>query len=216
MCARRLQSLDRTAGQLRAELGVEVISLPIDVSVDSEVERFVQTVFDRFGRIDVCVTNAGGPPSKTFAETTMDDWRAAAELNLMSTVSFARLVLPHMRAQRWGRFITITSVAVKQPLPGLVLSNSIRSAVNGLVKTLSQECAADNVLVNNVCPGYTATERLRALPVDLGKIAAGIPLGRFATPEEIANVVVFLASEQASYITGVCLAVDGGFVQGML
>ena len=130
----------------------------------------------------------------------------------MSTLYFAREVLPIMQKQRWGRLITITSVAVKQPIDGLVLSNSVRSAVTGLVKSLSNEYAAFNVLVNNVCPGYTATERLKRLGV---RPEAQIPLGRVADPEEFANVVVFLASERASYITGTSILVDGGLTKAI-
>ncbi len=121
----------------------------------------------RFGRIDICVANAGGPPSKTFAETTVEDWKAAADLNLMSTVYLAREVLPGMQQRRWGRFIAITSVTVKQPVDGLILSNSVRSAVSGLIKTLANEYGPHNVLVNNVCPGYTATARLESLTAKL-------------------------------------------------
>jgi 3-oxoacyl-[acyl-carrier protein] reductase len=184
----------------------------VDVTNEAQVKQFVQSVFKTYGRIDVCVTNAGGPPPKPFADTSVDDWRAAIDLNFMSTLYFAREVLPIMKEQRWGRLITITSVAVLQPVPNLVLSNAVRSSVRGLVKSLSNEYAPYNVLVNNVCPGFTATERLKAfqgtIPLDQ------IPLGRLATPEEFANVVVFLASERASYITGSSIAIDGGLVKG--
>lgn len=184
----------------------------VDVTDEGQVKEFVRNVIDRFGRIDVCVTNAGGPPSKPFADTSVEDWRSAVDLNFMSTLYFAREVLPIMKEQRWGRLITITSVAVLQPVANLILSNAVRSAVRGLVKTLSNEYAPYNVLVNNVCPGFTATERLKHLQ---GKIPVDqIPLGRVATPEEFANVVVFLASERASYITGSSIAVDGGLVKG--
>jgi 3-oxoacyl-[acyl-carrier protein] reductase len=173
------------------------------------------------------VTNAGGPPSKTFAETSADDWISAVNLNLMSTVHFAREVLPVMQKQQWGRFITITSVAVKQPIDGLILSNSVRSAVTGLVKSLANEYGRYNVLVNNVCPGYTRTERLTELSTSLAARGATtpaaieqqwthqIPLGRLAEVEEFASVVAFLASDRASYLTGVSLAVDGGLVRGI-
>jgi len=158
------------------------------------------------------VTNAGGPPAKKFADTRVEDWRSAIDLNFMSTLYFARAVLPHMREQRWGRLIAISSVAVLQPVDGLILSNAARSAVRGLVKSLSNEYAPYNVLVNNVCPGYTATERLKKLEVHP---EAQIPLGRVGTPEEFANLVVFLASERASYITGVSIPVDGGWTKAL-
>ena len=188
------------------------LSRSVDVSNESQVKQFVKEVFETFGRIDVCVTNAGGPPSKPFADSSVDEWRAAIDLNFMSTLYFAREVLPIMKEQRWGRLITITSVAVLQPVPNLAFSNAVRSAVRGLVKTLSNEYAPYNVLVTNVCPGFTATERLKEFQ---GKIPLDqIPLGRLATPEEFANVVVFLASERASYITGSSIAIDGGLVKG--
>ncbi len=194
------------------EIARDVLAEAVDVTDEAQVKRFVQAVFHKYGRIDICVTNAGGPPSKPFADTSVEEWRSAVDLNLMSTLFFAREVLPIMKEARWGRLIAITSVAVLQPVTNLVLSNSVRSAVRGLVKTLSNEYAPYNVLVNNVCPGFTATERLKEFA---GKIPLDqIPLGRLATPEEFANVVIFLASERASYITGSSIAIDGGLVKG--
>ena len=194
------------------EIARDVLAEAVDVTDEAQVKRFVQAVFHKYGRIDICVTNAGGPPSKPFADTSVEEWRSAVDLNLMSTLFFAREVLPIMKEARWGRLIAITSVAVLQPVTNLVLSNSVRSAVRGLVKTLSNEYAPYNVLVNNVCPGFTATERLKEFA---GKIPLDqIPLGRLATPEEFASVVVFLASERASYITGSSIAIDGGLVKG--
>ncbi|MGI8742197.1 MAG: SDR family oxidoreductase [Bryobacteraceae bacterium] len=206
ICARGESDLHATAGEMPAE----VFAQRVDVTREEEVRAFVQATHARFGRIDICVTNAGGPPAKPFAAASVADWRAAVDLNFMSTLFFAREVLPIMKEQRWGRLITITSVAVKQPIDGLVLSNSVRSAVSGLVKSLSNEYAQFNVLVNNVCPGYTATERLKSIGA---RPEAQIPLGRVADPEEFANVVVFLASERASYITGTSILVDGGFTK---
>ena len=227
MCARTESTLNAAAEEIRAETGVDVFTRALDVTVHEEVRRFVADTAERFGRVDICVANAGGPPSKSFAETTIEDWQAAANLNLMSTVYLAKETLPLMQQRRWGRFIAITSMTVKQPVDGLILSNAVRAGVSGLVKSLSNEYGPYNVLVNNVCPGYTATARL----VDLsGKLAAkeGVPveeienrwagqapLRRLGQPEEFANLVVFLASERASYITGVSIQVDGGFVKGI-
>jgi 3-oxoacyl-[acyl-carrier protein] reductase len=208
LCARGQEELQRTASEMRAD----VFHQALDVTVEPQVRSFVESAVRRFGRVDICVTNAGGPPAKRFDETSPDDWRSAVDLNLMSTLHFARAVLPMMKSQRWGRLIAISSVSVLQPIDGLILSNAVRSAVRGLVKSLSNEYAPYNVLVNNVCPGYTATERLLKLGVHP---EAQIPMGRIGTPEELANLVVFLASERASYITGVSIPVDGGWVKGM-
>jgi len=208
LCARGEEELRRTASEIPGEGIAEVV----DVMVETQVAGFVQTVLQKFGRIDICVTNAGGPPAKKFDDTSVEDWRAAVDLNFMSTVYFARAVLPRMKEQRWGRLIAISSVAVLQPVDGLILSNAARSAVRGLVKSLSNEYAPHNVLVNNVCPGYTATERLQKLNVHP---EAQIPMGRVGTPEEFANLVVFLASERASYITGVSIPVDGGWTKAL-
>lgn len=208
LCARGEEELRRTASEFAGEVIAEVV----DVTVETQVSRFVETVRRKFGRIDICVTNAGGPPAKKFDDTSLEDWRSAVDLTFMSTVYFARAVLPRMKEQRWGRLIAISSVAVLQPVDGLILSNAARSAVRGLVKSLSNEYAPHNVLVNNVCPGYTATERLKKLNVHP---EAQIPMGRVATPEEFANLVVFLASERASYITGVSIPVDGGWTKAL-
>lgn len=227
LCARTAGTLSAAADEIRKATGAEVFVKPVDVTDYEQVRGFVAETAARFGRLDICVTNAGGPPAKTFADTTVEDWRNGVNLNLMSTLYFAREVLPLMQNRKWGRFIAITSVSVKQPIDNLVLSNSIRSAVSGLVKSLSNEYAKDNVLVTNVCPGYTLTARLDELA---GKLAATegvtpkqiherwasqIPMRRLGQPEEFANMVVFLASERASYITGVSIAVDGGFVKGI-
>ena len=227
LCARTRSTLESTAEEIRQATGAEVLAAPVDVTVYDEVRRFVNQARERFGQVDICVTNAGGPPSKAFAETTIEDWQAGVKLNLMSTLYFAREVLPVMQKQRWGRLIAITSVSVKQPIDGLILSNAVRAAVSGLVKSLSNEYGKDNVLVTNVCPGYTLTARLDELASKLARAegvepheirarwASQIPMGRLGTPEEFANLVVFLASERASYITGVSVAVDGGFVKGI-
>jgi 3-oxoacyl-[acyl-carrier protein] reductase len=226
LCARTESVLDAAAQEICVATGAAVFTRALDVTDHAAVRRFVAETVEHYGRLDICVANAGGPPSKTFAETSIEDWHAAAELNLMSTVYFARETLPVMQARRWGRFIAITSVTVKQPVDGLILSNSVRSAVTGLVKTLANEYGPYNVLVNNVCPGYTATARLLSLAEQLAaregvtpeeiedRWARQAPLRRIGRPDEFANLVVFLASERASYITGSSIAVDGGLVKG--
>jgi 3-oxoacyl-[acyl-carrier protein] reductase len=227
LCSRSASALDAAAVEVRNETGADVMTRAVDVTAYDEVRQFVAAVVERFGRLDICVANAGGPPAKSFAETTIEDWRAAADLNLMSTVYLAKETLPLMQRQQWGRFIAITSVAVKQPVEGLILSNAVRAGVSGLIKTLANEYGRYGVLVNNVCPGYTATARLVELShrmaekegIDPAQIEARwarqTALGRVGTPEEFADLVVFLASERAAYITGASIAVDGGLVRGL-
>ena len=227
MCARNEKSLGAAAEEIRRRHKAPVLAERVDVTDGEAVHRFVERVAQEFGHIDVCVTNAGGPPAKNFLSLSADEWRKAVELNFMSAVHFCREVIPWMQKNRWGRIITITSVSVKQPIGDLILSNAVRAAVVGLVKSLANEFGKDGILVNNVAPGYTATERLkelagtRALAAGIspeqiyGRWAADIPVGRLGQPEELAAAIVFLASERASYITGQTLLVDGGYYKGL-
>lgn len=227
LCARTAAALEATAEEIRRETGAEVIARAFSVTDYDAVKAFVADTAARFGRVDICVANSGGPPTKTFAETTIEEWHRAAELNLMSTVYFAKETLPLMAERRWGRFLAITSMTVKQPVEGLILSNSVRAGVSGLIKTLSNEYGPFGITVNNVCPGYTATARLISLAEKLAeregvtaqeiedRWARVAPLRRVGKPEEFADVVVFLASERASYVTGVSVQVDGGVVKGL-
>jgi 3-oxoacyl-[acyl-carrier protein] reductase len=228
ICARNSSTLEEAAAQIQQVTGREVFHQALDVADPKAVAAFVAAVETRFGRIDICVTNTGGPPSKLFKDASLEDWKAATEQLLMSAVFFAKETLPRMQKNKWGRLITITSSAVKQPVDGLLLSNSIRSAVTGLARTLANEYAADGITVNNVCPGYTRTDRLDNIaaaisartgvaPQDsFAKWESQVPAGRLGTPEEFAAVVAFLASERASYVNGVSLAVDGGLVRSLL
>jgi 3-oxoacyl-[acyl-carrier protein] reductase len=227
LCARNEEQIQKLAGSLRRLHGVEVLARRVDVSEFDAVHRFVSEVAGHFGQLDICVTNAGGPPAKGFLDTTMDDWNAATRLNLLSTVAFAHAVIPHMQKRRWGRFITITSVSARQPVPDLVLSNSIRAGVVGLLKSLSNEFGKDGILFNNVAPGFTATDRLKDLAAAQSKAsgktqqeifdgwAADSALKRLGEPEEVADAIVWLASERASCITGQTLLVDGGTYRGL-
>src|SRR5207247_10403774 len=228
ICARTESALADTAAHIQKSTGHQVHHPALDVTDSEAVAAFVAAVEARFGRIDICVTNCGGPPSKSFKSTKPEDWRSAFDQLLMSTIFFARETLPRMQRNKWGRLITITSSAVKQPVDGLLLSNSIRAAVVGLARTLANEYAADGLTVNNVCPGYTRTARLDGLAATISarsgsrpeEVFAGwereIPARRLGTPAEFAAVVAFLASERASYVTGTSIAVDGGLVRSLL
>ena len=163
MCARNSQTLQTVADKIRKEYGVEVLAEAFDVTDAAAVGRFVAAVSQRFGTVDICVTNAGGPPAKGFLSASLEEWQRALEMNFLSTVYFAREVIPHMQRQRWGRIITLTSITTKQPVADLVLSNAVRAAVVGLVKSLANEFGKDGILVNNVGPGFTATDRLKEL-----------------------------------------------------
>lgn len=228
LCSREAQRASDAAQKIHEETGADVAGIACDVTNDAEVRAFVNLALERAGRVDICVTNAGGPPAKVFAETELDVFRQAFELNALSAIRFAKLVLPGMLERRWGRIINITSVSVKQPIDGLLLSNTVRAGLTGWAKTVSNEVAAEGVTVNNVAPGYTLTERQDELAEVRGKAAGKskqeiieswalqAPIGRMAEPEEIAAAVAFLASERASYITGVTLQVDGGWVKSLL
>jgi len=228
LCSREAQHASDAAQKIHEETGADVAGFACDVRSDADVRQFVNLVIERAGRIDICVTNAGGPPAKTFAETDLDVFREAFELNALSAIRFAKLALPGMLERKWGRIINITSVSVKQPIDGLLLSNTVRAGLTGWAKTVSNEVAAQGVTVNNVAPGYTLTERQDELAEVRGQAAGKskqeiidswalqAPIRRMAQPEEIAAAVAFLASERASYITGVTLAVDGGWVKSLL
>jgi 3-oxoacyl-[acyl-carrier protein] reductase len=227
ICARTAAELEQAAAHIQKATGREVFRQALDVTDPAAVGHFVAAVEERFGRLDICITNSGGPPSKLFVDTKPEDWRSAFELLLMSTVSFAKEALPRMQKNKWGRFITITSSAVKQPVDGLLLSNSIRAAVTGLARTLANEYASHGITVNNVCPGYTRTARLDNLAASISARTGAppetvfadwtrqIPAGRIGTPQEFAAVVAFLASERASYVNGASIAVDGGMIRSL-
>ncbi|MBI2683573.1 MAG: SDR family oxidoreductase [Acidobacteriales bacterium] len=225
--ARNQAVLKEAAQSIEKKHGAEVLAEAIDVTDQERVRKFVAAVAGRFGRVDVTVANAGGPPARNFAGSSIEDWRKAFELNFLSVVFLAKEVLPLMQKNKWGRFITITSTSVRQPIPDLILSSAIRPAVVGLVKSLAIEFGRDNITVNNVGPGYTTTERLNELAGSRAKAAgiseqqiferwaADVPLQRLGKPEEIADAIVWLASERASYVTGQTLLVDGGIYKGL-
>lgn len=228
ICARSAQALEEAAAEIRHVTGGVVVPIVADVSRADDVDRLVDAAARQLGAVDILITNTGGPKSGPFTSLSDEDWREAIDSLLMSVVRLSRAVIPHMRARRGGRILHITSVSAKQPVAGLVLSNALRAGITGLARTLANELAPDNILVNCVAPGYTATDRV----VELADAAASregisaeavqqrtlaqIPMQRLATTDEFADVVTFLASDRASYVTGTTLQIDGGYVRGLL
>lgn len=228
LCARGVEALEATREQISIRTRAEVHAVVADLAAPGEAQRVVREAVDRFGQVDILVTNTGGPPSGPAEQHDAAAWQAAYDLLLQAPLELARAVLSGMRERQWGRIITITSIAVKQPVDGLILSNSLRAAVTGFARTLANETARDGITVNNVMPGFTRTDRV----VDLARANAAragitdaevfakwereIPMGRLGEVKEFAALVAFLASERASYITGTSIPVDGGWIRALL
>ena len=228
ICARGADALRDTAECIRAETGVRVVDVVADLSTLAGVARVSERALTEFGRVDVLVTNGGGPPAGPFENHSAEAWQEAIRQNLVSVVELSRAVLPGMKQQRWGRIINVTSIAVKQPVDNLILSNSVRAAVTGFARTLANEVAPFGITVNNVMPGYTRTHRLvelaernaslRGTTPDAERAVweGQVPMARLGEPAEFAAMVAFLASERASYTTGASIPVDGGWIRGLL
>lgn len=228
LCARDTRTLDETAAAIAKSSDAHVLAIPTDVTVTDDIKRVVEAGVERFGRIDILVTNAGGPPAGRFEQLTHEQWEVAIRLTLFSAIELTRQVLPGMKERRWGRILNITSIAVKQPVENLLLSNSLRAGLTGFARTLANEVAADGITVNNIMPGYTRTERLDELAQMMaekqgisadefrGKWEKEIPMGRLGEPREFAALATFLVSERASYITGTSIQVDGGWIKSLL
>jgi len=228
LCSRKAETIKQTANEIATATGAEILALPCDVSKADEVAALVRAGIERFGRIDILVTNGGGPPAGPFESFSIDAWEAATRLTLFSAVELARQVLPGMKERRWGRILNITSIAVKQPVDNLILSNSLRAAVTGFARTLANEVAAFGVTVNNIMPGYTRTERIEELarmmadkegitPAEfIARWEKEIPMRRLGEPREFAALAAFLVSGRASYITGTSIQIDGGWIRSLL
>lgn len=225
--SRNEKELVKTASEISAKTGSEVIAIPVDVTDPQQSENFIAQATQHFGQIDILVNNAGGPPFGSFESFDEMQWQAAFELNLLSTVRFSRLVLPQLKKSGSGRIINIVSLSVKSVLENSVLSTSIRMGVIGMAKLLADEVGPDQITVNNVCPGLILTDRIRSTSIKqqlaagmteeeaLQERAKNIPLRRIGKPKELAALIAFLASEKASYITGTTIQVDGGAVRSI-
>jgi 3-oxoacyl-[acyl-carrier protein] reductase len=228
LCARGEEGLRAVRESISRAHPVRVTVAPADLSRLEEARSVAETGLREFGRVDILVTNAGGPPPGPFESHDLKAWEAATRLTLQSAVELIRAVLPGMKERRWGRIVSVTSVAAKQPVDGLILSNALRAAVTGMARTLANEVASHGITVNTILPGYTRTDRLLQLASATaaaegrtqGEVVAGweaqVPAHRLAEPRELAALAVFLASERASYITGQSIAVDGGWIRALL
>jgi 3-oxoacyl-[acyl-carrier protein] reductase len=227
ICARNEDRLRTAAAEIERESGAAVLAVAADLAGAGEPARAVASCLERFGRLDILVTNSGGPPAGTLATLEPEDWKHATALLLTSTVELVRSALPAMKSRGWGRILAVTSIAAKEPVENLMLSNSLRAAVTGFVGTLAREVARDGITVNTILPGYTNTERVTELneanakregvdaDVIQARLEGEIPLGRLADPREFAALAAFLVSERASYITGGAFPVDGGWLRGL-
>jgi 3-oxoacyl-[acyl-carrier protein] reductase len=228
LCARGEEALQATCAAIEAAYGVPVLGIAADLATPTGVAKVTEAALAHFGRVDILVTNAGGPPAGTFEQHSAEAWDAATKLLLTSVVELTRAVLPSMKAHGWGRILNITSIAVKQPVAGLMLSNSLRAAVTGFARTLATEVAATGITVNNILPGYTRTDRVEHLALATAtkenistaeataRWTAEIPMRRLGEPAEFAALAAFLCSARASYITGTSTAVDGGWIKSLL
>jgi 3-oxoacyl-[acyl-carrier protein] reductase len=228
ICSRDKTAITATAQAIASAHGTEVVPVAADVADAGTAEELVAAAAERFGRLDILVNNGGGPPRGTFADFSDADWQHAFDLLLLNVVRMVRAALPHLRASGGGRIVNVASSAVKEPIRGLILSNSLRAGVAGLAKSLADELAPDQITVNTVLPGLILTDRVRSsfiepareagMAVDdlaRAEIARKIPLGRVGEPADMGNLVAFLCSEAAAYLTGLTLAVDGGRLRGI-
>jgi len=227
LCSRNSESINKTAEEIRGTTGATVVPVVADVSKKEDIVKLVKAAVGEFGTVHILVNNAGGPPTGQLLTMPEEEWERGVQLTLMSVVRLIREVLPFMERQQWGRIISIVSIAAKQPINELLISSTLRPGILGLTKVLSNQYAKHNITVNTVCPGLILTNRQKELSVSraanshmtleeyLAESAKSIPAGRIGRPEEIGDVVAFFASEQAGYINGVNLLVDGGAAKGI-
>lgn len=228
MCARGREALEQTAAEAKTRAKGKIFSKVVDVSQPKQTSEFIREVTERFGGLHVLVNNTGGPPPGMFADLPPEAWLEAVQNLLLSVVHICREAMPTMKAQKWGRIINITSIAVKQPIDNLILSNTVRTGLVAFAKSIAREVASHNITVNNIAPGLISTERITELaemrakkenlPLQniLDRMQSEIPMGRFGTPEEVAHLAAFLASDGVGYITGNTLLVDGGLYRGLM
>ena len=228
LCARGEDALRASAADIRRTAGVRVVEVVADVATQAGIDAVLRAAEREFGRVDILVTNGGGPPAGPFESHAPEAWDAAVRANLTSVVELVRGVLPGMRERKWGRIVNVTSIAVKQPVDNLILSNSVRAAVTGFARTLANEVARDGITVNNVMPGYTRTARVEELAARTASLHGTppaatfaawereIPMGRLGEPAEFGAMVAFLCSSHASYTTGASIPVDGGWIKSLL
>lgn len=227
ICSRDLAAVEAVAAEIRAQTGAKVLAIQADLTSAQAIEQLMATATQAFGRIDTLVCNAGGPPAGGFEQISDEQWAGAVELTLLSVVRLIRAALPHLKASGAGRIVAVASNSVRQPLPGLILSNTLRAGLQGLIKSCADEFAPFNVLVNTVAPGRIETDRLRqvetawadragiSLAEQMAKTHREIPQGRYGTPEEFAKYAVFLGSPANTYVTGQALMVDGGMTRAL-
>lgn len=226
--SRNSVDIRKTANEIREKYKTRVLPLQADTSSSKDLKNVVRSTIREYKTVHILINNAGGPPFGYFEDFKAKDWQNALELNLLSVINLTKEVIPYMEKQEWGRIINITSIAVKQPIDGLILSNTARAGVIGFAKTLSNEYGKYNILVNNLCPGRIMTDRIKEIAEKRAKetkksfktvikgMESDIPVGRIGSPEEFGSMVAFLVSERASYITGNTIQIDGGYSKGLL